>query len=162
MTNALRLAAFLLMCLAVRLVAAEPLELVDGDRVVLLGSTVIEREQSSGYWETMMTTRFPRCNVVFRNLGWSGDTVFGEARAGFGVAADGFRELKEHVEALKPTVIFVSYGANESFAGEAGLPVSQPTFQRAGLAVQFPPGRVDHRPFGLRNFLGASPLSKPA
>ncbi len=32
--------------------------------------------------------------------------------------------------------------------GEAGLSVSQLTFQRAGLPVQFPPGRVDYLLFG--------------
>ena len=46
--------------------------------------------------------------------------MFGEARAGFGSVADGFAHLKEHVPALKPTVILVSYGANESFAGRDG------------------------------------------
>jgi lysophospholipase L1-like esterase len=90
--------------------------------VVLIGNTLIEREQRYGYWETALASRYPDRNIVFRNLGWSGDTVFGEAQAGFGTAADGFRHLKEHVEALKPTVIIVGYGANEAFAGEAGLP----------------------------------------
>ncbi len=97
-------------------------ELRDGDRVLLLGSTLIEREQSYGYWEAMLTARNANKNLVIRNLGWSGDTVFADARAGFGTAADGFREMKELVEALKPTVIFVNYGANEAFEGEAGLP----------------------------------------
>ncbi len=102
--------------------AAEPFELRDGDRVVLLGNTLIEREQQYGYWETMLTSGFPNCDVTFRNLGWSGDTVWGEARAGFGTPADGFRQLREHVLALKPTVIFVGYGGNEAFGGAAQLP----------------------------------------
>jgi len=55
------------------------------------------REQRYGYWETVLTSRFPNKNVTFRNLGWSGDTVWGEARAGFGKQADGFNHLKEHV-----------------------------------------------------------------
>src|SRR5262249_38018163 len=71
--------------------AGGPFELADGDRVVLLGNTLIEREQRYGYWEAALAARFPRRAVQFRNLGWSGDTVFGEARAGFGSAADGFR-----------------------------------------------------------------------
>jgi lysophospholipase L1-like esterase len=101
--------------------AAESFSLKDGDRVVLIGNTLIEREQREGYWETALTRRFPKISVTFRNLGWSGDTVWGEARAGFGAAADGFRSLKEHVLALKPTVLIVGYGANESYAGAAGL-----------------------------------------
>src|SRR5205085_7296313 len=75
-----------------------------------------------GYWETMLTARNPNKNITFRNLGWSGDTVFGEARAEFGTATDGFRRMKEHVYSLKPTVIVVAYGGNESFDGPAGLP----------------------------------------
>jgi lysophospholipase L1-like esterase len=102
--------------------AADAFTLRDGERVVLLGNTLIEREQQSGYWESALTRRYPGRNVQFRNLGWSGDTVFGEARAGFGTAADGFKHLKEHVLALKPTVILVAYGSNEAFDGEKGLP----------------------------------------
>ena len=102
--------------------AAEALQLVDGDRVVFLGNTLIEREQRYGYWETMLTARFNTSHIIFRNLGWSGDTVFGDARAGFGSAAEGFQHLKEQVFSVKPTVIFIAYGGNESFEGKNGLP----------------------------------------
>ncbi len=102
--------------------AAEPFELKNGDRVVFLGGTFIEREQSYGYIETALTSRFADRDITFRNLGWSGDTVWGEARSRFGPPAEGFAHLKQHVEALKPTVLFVNYGLNESFAGTKGLP----------------------------------------
>jgi lysophospholipase L1-like esterase len=102
--------------------AADKFEFKDGDKVVLIGSTLIEREQRYGYWEAALTARNPDKNITFRNLGWSGDTVWGEARAGFGTPADGYKQLIEHVKAEKPTVIVVGYGTNESFAGEAGLP----------------------------------------
>jgi len=100
--------------------AADAFTLKDGDRVVLIGSTLIEREQRYGYWETALTERYP--GVTFRNLGWSGDTVFGTAQASFGSVAEGFKHRKDHVAAVKPTVILVGYGTNESFDGEAGLP----------------------------------------
>jgi lysophospholipase L1-like esterase len=93
----------------------------DGDRVVLIGSTLIEREQRYGYWEAAITAANPDKNITFRNLGWSGDTVWGEARADFGSVADGYKHLIDHVKAEKPTVIIVGYGTNESFAGPAGL-----------------------------------------
>ncbi|HEY7156034.1 MAG TPA: SGNH/GDSL hydrolase family protein, partial [Gemmataceae bacterium] len=102
--------------------AADAFTLRDGDRVVLVGNTLIEREQRYGYWETALTRRYPDKSITFRNLGWSGDTVFGDARAGFGTQADGFRHLKEHVLALKPTVLIIGYGTNESFDGPKGLP----------------------------------------
>lgn len=100
----------------------ERFELKDGDRVVFLGNTLIEREQKYGYWELMLTMAWPERNVTFRNLGWSGDTVWGESRAGFGTQADGFKKLVEEVHAAKPTVIFVGYGNVEAFEGEKGLP----------------------------------------
>ena len=59
---------------------AGPLQLESGDRVLLLGSTLIERAQKYGLIEHALTTRFPKSDVIFRNLGWSGDTVFGHAR----------------------------------------------------------------------------------
>lgn len=102
--------------------SADTLALTDGDRVVLVGNTLIEREQQSGWWELALTTRFPGKQISFRNLGWSGDTVFGDARAGFGSRADGFKQLVEHTLSLKPTVIVLAYGINESFEGEKGLP----------------------------------------
>lgn len=111
-----------LLALPLTIAAADRFEFKDGDRVVLIGSTLIEREQRYGYWEAALTARNPDKNITFRNLGWSGDTVWGEARAGFGTIADGYKQLVDHVIAEKPTVIIVGYGTNESFAGPEGLP----------------------------------------
>ncbi len=102
--------------------AAPPFELVDGDRVVLIGGTLIERDQTYGYLETRLTRRYPERSITFRNLGWSGDTVGGLSRARFGTPAEGFKHLVDHVVALKPTVVVLGYGANEAFEGRAGLP----------------------------------------
>lgn len=99
-----------------------PIALQDGDRVVLVGDALIERMQDHGHLETRLTAANPDKTITFRNLGWSGDTVFGEARAGFGTPEDGFRELVSQVKAAEPTVLIIGYGANESWAGEAGLP----------------------------------------
>jgi len=96
-------------------------ELLDGDRVLLLGNTVIEREQRYGYWEAALTTRYPDRKIIFRNLGWSGDTVLGEARARFGTQPEGFAHLEVHVHAVNPTVIICGYGSNAAFEGADGL-----------------------------------------
>lgn len=93
----------------------------DGDRVALIGGTFIEREQRYGYLETALTIANPDKTITFRNLGWSGDTVGGVSRAGFDPPEAGFKQLVDQVNAVKPTVIIVGYGANESFAGAAGL-----------------------------------------
>ena len=97
------------------------LELKDGDRVVLLGGTFIEREGQFGYLETALTTAWPDRHVTFRNLGWSGDTVWAESRGIFDPAQVGYQRMLDLVKELKPTLIILAYGQNESFAGEAGL-----------------------------------------
>ncbi|MDB5340090.1 MAG: Lysophospholipase [Planctomycetaceae bacterium] len=99
-----------------------PFQLLDGDRVVFLGDTLIERAQADDYLETRLTSRYPDRQIKFRNLGWSADTVFGESRAGFGSVADGYQQLKQRVFEAQPTVVIVGYGGAASSAGEAGLP----------------------------------------
>jgi len=93
----------------------------DGDWLVLLGSAFIERMQTSGYFELELISAFPDKNITVRNLGWSGDTVWGDARAVFGTRADGFKRLISDVHLCDPTVILVCYGENEAYAGDAGL-----------------------------------------
>jgi lysophospholipase L1-like esterase len=114
--------SLLLLALAALPTRAADFKLIDGDRVVLLGNTLIEREQRYGYWESALTSRWPDRNITFRNLGWSGDTVWGESRAGFDTPVQGYQRLLDHTLALKPTVILIAYGTNESFAREPGLP----------------------------------------
>ncbi len=96
-------------------------EFRDGDRVVFLGSGFIERLQSTGYLETMLTAAMPSKYITFRNLGWSGDNVWGDARAVFGSRADGFERLLTDVALCNPSVLIVCYGENEAYAGDAGL-----------------------------------------
>jgi putative heme-binding domain-containing protein len=98
------------------------LDFKDGDRVVFLGDTFIEREKVEGYLETRLTARLQGKKVIFRNLGWSADTVLGESRAGFDPPEKGFDRLKEQLAAIKPTLVFLSYGMSSSFQGEEGLP----------------------------------------
>ena len=39
--------------------AAAPVEFKPSDRVVLIGGTVVEREQRHGYWEAALTAHVP-------------------------------------------------------------------------------------------------------
>ncbi len=112
---------FFMLLLAVTAGAAPPkFELVDGDRVVFIGNTFVERDIQHNYLETMLTATYPDRKITFRNMGWSGDTVFVPARAG-SAPNKGFDLLVEAVKDLRPTVLFIAYGMNESFEGEAGL-----------------------------------------
>jgi lysophospholipase L1-like esterase len=99
----------------------EGVEFKEGDRVVLLGNTFIEREGNYGCIETQLAVSLAGKNLTFRNLGWSGDNVFCEARSYFGSAQEGFNRLKAHLEFLKPTVVIACYGAVAAFEGKRGV-----------------------------------------
>lgn len=93
----------------------------DGDRVVFLGDTFVEREGDRGFIETALVAAHPEASLTFRNLGWSGDTVWAESRGVFDQPAKGYERMLALVRELKPTIVFVAYGRNESYKGEAGL-----------------------------------------
>ena len=93
----------------------------DGDRVVFLGDTFVEREGDRGFIETALVAAHPEASLTFRNLGWSGDTVWAESRGVFDQPAKGYERMLALVRELKPTIVFVAYGRNESYQGEAGL-----------------------------------------
>ncbi|MDB6138935.1 MAG: Lysophospholipase [Verrucomicrobiaceae bacterium] len=92
------------------------------DAVVLLGSTVIEREQHYGYFESWLQLAEPDKTLSVRNLGWSGDTVFGHARSYFGPPEEGIQRLTAHLEMLKPSVMILCYGSELAHEGLGGVP----------------------------------------
>lgn len=134
--------------------SAAEFELKDKDRVVVVGATFVEREGKYGFLETALTTAWPDRRITFRNLGWSGDTVWAESRGIFDPPQVGYRRMIELIKELKPTVIVFGYGQNESFAGEAGL---EP------FVKQFETLCDDVKPTGARLvFLTPTRLEKPA
>jgi glucose/arabinose dehydrogenase len=132
-------------CLAAALLAAASpaaaqqakLELKKGDHVCIIGNTLAERMQHDGWLETLIQARFPGHELVFRNLGFSGDEIHPERRlrsanfgsldewlAGVSPPPHKFPGVAENRFALTNTradVIFAFFGYNESWAGEAGL-----------------------------------------
>ncbi len=101
--------------------AAEKFAFRDGDRVVLLGGAFIERLQVHGYLEAAIAGGLSDKTITFRNLGWSGDTVWGDSRGVFGGRTEGFKRLLDDVKLCQPTLLVICYGENEAYAGEAGL-----------------------------------------
>ncbi len=91
-------------------------ELRDGDRVALVGATFIERAQHYGHIETALLTGSEAQDVVVRNLGWSGDSVFGDSRSYFGPPQEGRERLARAIGELQPTVIFVCYGTGPAMS----------------------------------------------
>jgi lysophospholipase L1-like esterase len=102
--------------------AKSNLEFKDGDRLVLLGGTIIERDLSYGCLETQLTLALGDRHIAVRNLGWSGDTVFGDARSYFGPPEDGLQRLTGHLDLLKPSVAILCYGTDLAHTGLAKLP----------------------------------------
>jgi lysophospholipase L1-like esterase len=96
------------------------LALKNGDRVVFLGNSLFENDLQYGYLELALTTRWPTCDVTFRNIGWTGDTVFGEARS-YISSPSAYDLLIEQLSKTQPTIVFIAYGAIEALEGEAGL-----------------------------------------
>lgn len=106
--------------------AVAPFTLKNGDTIAFLGNSFFERAIDYGHIETALALSWPEKNIIFRNLGWDGDTVYGHSRAGgrrravFGDPEEGFNIMVNHVRLLMPSVVFVAYGLNESFDGKQG------------------------------------------
>ncbi|HYG74422.1 MAG TPA: PVC-type heme-binding CxxCH protein [Planctomycetota bacterium] len=96
-------------------VAGEKFEFKDGERVALIGGTFIDVEQDESYIETLLTLHHQDKNVIFRNLGWSGDESYRQTRP------PAHPKLPFYLEKYKPTYFVISYGMMESMKGEAGL-----------------------------------------
>ncbi len=93
-----------------------------GDRVVFVGNTFVERARLYGHLETsLQLAAGPEVEgLVFRNLGWSGDSVFGDSRSYFGPPAEGRERLARNIGEIKPTVAFLWYGAETALSVDQG------------------------------------------
>lgn len=129
--------------------AQSKLELKKGDHICIVGGTVAERMQHFGSLETLIHSRFPNHELVFRNLAYSGDEINGFRDPSKRLRSMDFgshdqwlsgsapcpqvgklssrdqgkvRENRFELTNTRADVIFAFYGSNESVAGEAGLP----------------------------------------
>ena len=113
--------------------AATPFVLHAGEHICIIGNQLAERMQYEGWLDTLMHARFPRHDLVIRNLGFSGDEVatrlrsknFGtpdEWLSGAGEPIGGYTENRLKNANTKADVIFAFFGYNESYGGDAGLP----------------------------------------
>jgi len=95
--------------------AGLPFKLEKGDHICYVGNTLPDRMQHFGWLETLIYSRFPNLDLVFRDLGYSGDEINHRERC------DGFGTPDEWLTREKADVIFAFFGFNESFAGPKGL-----------------------------------------
>ena len=117
----LLLAVFSMMARPLLAQSAEAFDLHDGDRVVFVGDGLMEQAQHHGYIEQALTTRWPERNITFRNVGWSGDTVFGEARDHYTNPPTAFEHLIEQITTPRPTVIVFGYGGTLAHEGAEAI-----------------------------------------
>jgi len=106
-----------------------------GDRVALVGGGLIERARLNGYLESALTLGAgPKVSGLrFRNLGWSGDTVFNDARSYFGKPKEGRERLKKIIAEWKPRVVLLNYGAEVALSsGRAWTDESTASKRSAG------------------------------
>jgi putative membrane-bound dehydrogenase-like protein len=112
--------------------AAAALTLQPGEHICIIGNTLAERMQYDGWLDAYLHARFPKHDLVIRNLGFSGDEVatrlrsknFGtpdEWLAGRADPIGGYEDNRLNGANTKADVIFAFFGYNESYAGAAGV-----------------------------------------
>jgi lysophospholipase L1-like esterase len=85
----------------------------DGDKpVVFLGDSITDGAPYPKMIEAYILTRFPKWDVTFRNIGWSGDTAGLRTRGGFD------NGMKRDVMPLKPMAMTIDFGMNDARGGE--------------------------------------------
>ena len=116
---------------AIRTAAPPSLVLQPNEHICLIGNTLAERMQD-GWLETLIQARHPKHELVFRNLGFSGDEIatrprsmnFGtpdEWLSGLANPVGGYEDNRFAGTNTKADVIFAFFGYNESYAGKDGL-----------------------------------------
>jgi len=111
-----RLSLALGFALASSLTASAQLPLNQDDVVCLIGNALADRMQHDGWMETLIQSQMAGKNLTFRNLAVSGDTVTSRPRSKDVPSPD------DYLARCKADAIFVFFGYNESFGGEAKLP----------------------------------------
>ena len=99
--------------LASLLPASAQLPLQKDDVVCLIGNALGDRMQHDGWTETILQSAMAGQNLSLRNLAVAGDTVTSRPRS------KGVPSPEDYLAKCKADVIFLFFGYNESFGGEA-------------------------------------------
>jgi len=99
--------------------AAETFGFLPNDVVAIYGNGLADRMQHEPWVETVLQSHLKGLNVSFRNMSFSGDMVNKRPRN------QGFTNDEEYLQHVAPSVVFIMYGYNESFAGLDGADAYQ-------------------------------------
>ncbi len=94
--------------------ASKPFVFQKDDVVAIFGNGLADRMQHSPWVEAALQSQLKGLNVRFRDMGVSGDTVKNRPRS------KGFSSEEDYLRHVAPSVIFMMFGYNESFAGPGG------------------------------------------
>ena len=96
--------------------AVEPaLNLQKGDHVCYIGNTLADRMQHHAWLETYLHAAYPKHELVFRNLGFSGDTLKTRTRS------NNFGSQDQWLSKEKADVVFCFFGYGEALGGPGGV-----------------------------------------
>lgn len=119
--------------------AQKPFELLDGDQVVLFGASLLFAEQSHGYLEAAMTSRFPDRHVTFRNL------HVRYLAKGNAENHDPFPRQRKLCETFRPRVALIGYeessaaGAEDQFIKNMDILKGAFRLEKARIVAVIPP-----------------------
>lgn len=106
----------ILLCLLMSVaVHAAGLKLEKGDHICLVGNALGERMQVHNDWESLLHTRFPKHELVVRNLCFPADEPYLRIRS------KNFGSPDSHLKHSQASVVMYFFGYNESFAGPDGV-----------------------------------------
>ncbi|MFN0180218.1 MAG: PVC-type heme-binding CxxCH protein [Gemmatimonadales bacterium] len=86
-----------------------PLELEEGDHIVIIGNTLAERMQHDGWLETYLQLARPALGLVVRDQGFAGDRIDHRPRT------KGLPSPDDYLGLSKASVVFAMFGYNESY-----------------------------------------------
>ena len=92
----------LLFAAAVSPASPVPVQIGDRETIVFYGDSITEQNLYTAYLETFLLSRFPKKDLAFFNLGWSGDTASG-----------GNKRFARDVLPVRPSLVFVNFGMND-------------------------------------------------
>jgi lysophospholipase L1-like esterase len=122
-------------------VAQKPFAFGDGDRVVFLGDSITQYGEYPLYLECFLLEQHPDLKLTFRNLGWGSDRAWLHQRTADNPSLNGDAMLKmppgdqqeaqraqmvahgleRDVLPLRPSVVFIMYGACDVRDGEQSM-----------------------------------------
>jgi len=111
-----------------------PLDLLDGERIALIGNSTAERMNLFGHFETLLHERFPAKRLVVRNFARPADEVGNRQRA------SDYTKLDDPMATFGADTYLVFFGFNESFAGAGGIDAFKSGYAKLldDVAQQYP------------------------